>query len=196
MRVGYVRVSKHIQNKDLQLDALNDAGCERIFIDEESGSKIERKGLTELLSFVRFGDVVVVWRLDRLSRRLMDMLLLVSDLNTQGVSLVSCTQQIDTATPNGKLYMHLFGTLAEWERDQLIERTNAGLAAARARGRIGGRKKILNEKEESLVLRAYESKQYTIAEVCGMVKGKPISKDTLRRIVMRHRQQAQEEQAG
>jgi DNA invertase Pin-like site-specific DNA recombinase len=143
MKIGYIRVSKQEQNEALQRDALQAAGCEKYFSDKMTGSTFERKGLEELLAFVRSGDTVVVWKLDRLGRSLKDLIETLNLLKNRGVDFASLTESIDTTTSGGKLIFHLMGALAEFERDLIRERTNAGLAAARARGRIGGRPRRL-----------------------------------------------------
>src|SRR5947209_797764 len=139
MLIGYARVSTQDQTLNLQLDALNKAGCNRIFTDTISGSIQERKGLEEALSFVRPGDSLVVWRLDRLGRSLKHLIETIGQLNRKGIGFRSITESIDTTTSSGKLVFHVFGALAEFERDLIRERTKAGLAAARMRGRLGGR---------------------------------------------------------
>jgi len=146
MLIGYARVSTSEQNLDLQLDALKKAGCEKIYEDVASGSKTERKGLNNILSYVRTGDTLVVWKLDRLGRSLRHLITVVNRMNESGVFFMSLQENIDTTTPGGKMIFHVFGALAEFERDIIRERTLAGLAAARARGRKGGRpKKITKE---------------------------------------------------
>src|SRR5438876_573697 len=141
MLVGYARVSTQDQTLDLQQDALAKAGCERILTDTISGSIQERKGLEEALSFLRAGDSLVVWRLDRLGRSLKHLIETIAHLNARGIGLRTITESIDTTTSSGKLVFHVFGALAEFERDLVRERTQAGLLAARARGRLGGRPK-------------------------------------------------------
>ncbi len=143
MLVGYARVSTTEQTLDLQFDALKKAGCSKIFTDTASGAKTERKGLDEALSYVREGDTLVVWRLDRLGRSLTHLIETVSQLDNRKIGFKSLTEQIDTTTSGGKLIFHIFGALAEFERNLIRERTNAGLQAARARGRVGGRPKKL-----------------------------------------------------
>jgi len=138
-RLGYARVSTLEQDDALQHDALTAAGCERIFTDKASGKLEHRPALDALLDQVRPGDTVVVWRLDRLGRSLRHLLETVADLERRGIGFASLTEQIDTSTPGGKLVFHLFGALAEFEHALIRERTMAGLAAARARGRVGGR---------------------------------------------------------
>jgi len=139
MKIGYVRVSKQEQHEALQIDALKVAGCEKWFLDKMTGSKAERKGLDEALAYLRPGDTLVVWKLDRAGRSLTHLIDLLKGLNERGIGFMSLTEQIDTTTPGGKLIFHLMGALAEFERDLIRERTNAGLAAAKARGRVGGR---------------------------------------------------------
>lgn len=138
-KLGYARVSTLHQDEALQYDALQAAGCDRVFTDKASGKLESRPALDELLAQARPGDTVVVWRLDRLGRSLRHLIEVVAVLEQRGVAFVSLTESLDTSTPGGKLVFHLFGALAEFERDLIRERTMAGLAAARARGRTGGR---------------------------------------------------------
>jgi DNA invertase Pin-like site-specific DNA recombinase len=145
MLIGYARVSTDDQNLDLQRDALKQAGCEQIFTDHISGTKAERPGLTDALSHLRDGDTLVVWRLDRLGRTLPHLIETVNGLQNRGIGFKSLTESIDTTTSGGKLIFHIFGALAEFEREIIRERTNAGLSAARARGRKGGRPKALSK---------------------------------------------------
>src|SRR5712691_1409424 len=139
MLIGYARVSTDEQNLDLQRDALLKAGvaAKDIFTDKVTGTQSDRPGLTEALSHLRAGDTLVVWRLDRLGRSLRDLIDRLLDLDQRGIGFKSLTEAIDTTTPGGKLIFHIFGSLAEFERDLIRERTTAGLAAARARGRLG-----------------------------------------------------------
>lgn len=146
MRIGYARVSTIDQDLALQLDALRGAGCERVFEDKESGAKSERPGLAAALDFARAGDVLVVWRLDRLGRSLPDLVRVVADLEGQGIGFESLQEKIETGSATGKLVFHVFAALAEFERGLIGERTRAGLAAARARGKMGGRKGLAPEK--------------------------------------------------
>lgn len=138
-KLGYARVSTLDQDPALQHDALTASGCDRIFVDKASGKLASRPALDDLLQQLRPGDTVVVWRLDRLGRSLRHLLETVAGLEERGVTFVSLTENINTSTPGGRLVFHLFGALAEFERDLIRERTAAGLAAARARGRVGGR---------------------------------------------------------
>lgn len=139
MKLGYARVSTIDQNAQLQMNALVAAGCERTFSEQASGAQRDRPQLAAALEFARSGDVLVVWKLDRLARSLSQLLWTSEMLDRRGVGLLSLTESIDTTTPGGRLVFHLFGALAEFERSLIRERTMAGLAAARAAGRRGGR---------------------------------------------------------
>ena len=143
MKIGYARVSTQDQNLDLQWDALKQAGCEKIIEDTASGGRRDRIGLERVREQLRPGDVLVVWRLDRLGRSLRHLIDLMAELETEKVGFQSLQESIDTTTPGGKLVFHIFGALAEFERNLIRERTRAGLEAARARGRKGGRPKPL-----------------------------------------------------
>jgi DNA invertase Pin-like site-specific DNA recombinase len=178
MLVGYARVSSHDQTLDLQKDALEKVGCTRIFTDTISGSTTERIGLTKALNFVREGDVLVVWRLDRLGRSLQHLIETLAVLQQRGIGLKSLTENIDTTTPGGKLIFHVFGALAEFERDLIRERTQAGLAAARARGKQGGRPAILDEKKRKLLNTLYADNSNSIADIQSMLH---ISKSSIYR---------------
>ncbi len=139
MKIGYARVSTDDQRMDLQRDALTAAGCEKVFTDTASGAKAARPGLAEALAFARKGDVLVVWRLDRLGRSLPELVKVVGELEAAGVGFESVTERIETSSAAGRLVFHVFAALAEFERRLIVERTHAGLEAARARGRKGGR---------------------------------------------------------
>lgn len=140
MLLGYARISTNDQNFDLQIDALTKHGCERFYKDTVSGAKAKRPGLDEMLKEARPKDVIVIWKLDRLGRSLKHLVDLVAELNERDIGLVSLNDPIDTTTAQGRLVFNIFASLAEFEREIIRERTNAGLAAARARGRTGGRK--------------------------------------------------------
>lgn len=176
MLIGYARVSTDEQNLDLQKDALQQAGCERILADQQSGVKAERQGLKAALAYARPGDTLVVWRLDRLSRSLKDLIELVTHLEAQGIGLKSLQEALDTSSSSGKLIFHLFGALAEFERNLIRERTQAGLRAARARGRKGGRPKALDAEKSALAIQLYEEKTRTVKQICQLMG---ISKPTL-----------------
>ena len=169
MLIGYARVSTLEQRLDLQQDALRDAGCERIFTDSVSGAKNERPGLTAALAACRAGDILVVWKLDRLGRSLAHLVETVQALAGRGIGLRSLQEQLDTTTSGGKLIFHIFASLAEFERDLIRERTNAGLAAARARGRKGGRPKGVDEKKRKAALALKRDPHYSIREICEIV---------------------------
>lgn len=144
MRIGYARVSTDVQDHALQLDALNAAGCERVFTEIGSGSRADRAELSKALEQARQGDVLVVWRLDRLARSLRHLIDVAEDLNRREVALLSVTEAIDTTTPSGRFMFSILGALAQMEREIIVERTRAGLAAAAARGRRGGRPPALD----------------------------------------------------
>ena len=166
--IGYARVSTTEQHLHLQQDALYAAGCLKIFTVTISGAKSERKGLAEALDFIRAGDTLVVWRLDRLGRSLKDLIERITDLHSRNIGFKSLTENIDTTTSGGKLIFHIFGALAEFERDIIKERTNAGLTAARARGRQGGRPRstLSDEKKLQLARQMYENKSLPMREIC------------------------------
>lgn len=145
MLVGYVRVSTQDQNLDLQLEALRKAGCEKIYEDKASGSKAERPGLKLALEVLREGDSLVVWKLDRLGRTVKQLVVFVSEFEEQGIHFKSLTDAIDTSTPSGRFFFHIMASLSQMERELMLERTRAGLTAARVRGRMGGRKRKMTE---------------------------------------------------
>jgi DNA invertase Pin-like site-specific DNA recombinase len=176
MLIGYARVSTLDQNPELQIDALKIAGCVKIFIDKISGTVSDRPELKKLREQLRKGDTLVVWRLDRLGRSLKDLLNWMAELETLEVSFKSLQENIDTSTPTGKLVFHLFGALSEFERSLIQERTKAGLTAARARGRVGGRPKKLSNRKQEIAKDMYSSKKYTIKAICEELG---ISKPTL-----------------
>lgn len=163
--LGYARVSTPEQDLALQLDALDAAGCWKVFRDVASGAKTARPDLDSLLDQIRPGDTLVVWKLDRLGRSMQHLIDTVGMLRDRGVHFRSLTEGIDTATPTGKLVFHIFAALAEFERDRIIERTEAGLAAARARGRFGGRRKSLTQRQVLTLYRMYDSREHTVAEI-------------------------------
>ncbi len=173
MQIGYARVSTEEQTLHLQLDALTAAGCDRLFTDTASGARTERLGLTEALDHLRAGDTLVVWRLDRLGRSLRHLIETVTALAERGVGFRSLTESIDTTSPGGKLIFHIFGALAEFERDLIRQRTRAGLTAARARGRTGGRphaKGLADPRQRALAKLLYDAKQTPVNDLARMFK--------------------------
>lgn len=166
MFIGYSRVSTTDQSLDLQNDELQKAGCEKIFSDTASGAKTERLGLAEALSYAREGDILVVWKLDRLGRSLPHLIETVQKLQERGVGFKSLRECIDTTSTGGKLVFHIFGALAEFERELIRERTKAGLTSARARGRIGGRPKALDESKAQIARSLHADQKTSISQIC------------------------------
>lgn len=166
MKIGYARVSTQDQNLDLQIDALTQEGCDKIFEDKASGSDPERTQLGKMLEQLRAEDVVVVWKLDRLGRNLKHLIELVSDFDKMGVGLKSLKEDINTTTSTGKLVFNIFGALAEFERDIIRERTKAGLEAARARGRVGGRKRSLDDNQVQMLRAMAQDRTVSVATIC------------------------------
>jgi DNA invertase Pin-like site-specific DNA recombinase len=157
--IGYARVSTIEQNPGLQLDALHAAGCARVFTEEASGAAAERPELARALDHLRAGDALVVWKLDRLGRSLRHLIDTVRALEDRGVGFRSLQEQVDTTTPGGRLVFHVFGALAEFERDLIRERTHAGLAAARARGRRGGRPSVMTAEKLRAARQLYDARE-------------------------------------
>lgn len=178
MLIGYARVSTQDQNLDLQLDALNRAGCDKVFTDTASGAKAARPGLDQTLSHAREGDTLVVWKLDRLGRSIRHLIDTIKDLERRKVGFKSLQEAIDTTTPGGKLVFHVIAALAEFERDLIKERTNAGLSSARARGRKGGRPKSLSAKQLTQARALLKDASVPIGEICKTLK---VSRSTLYR---------------
>jgi DNA invertase Pin-like site-specific DNA recombinase len=168
--LGYARVSTPEQDLALQLDALEAAGCDRIFSDIASGAKAERPDLVRLLDYVRAGDTLVVWKLDRLGRSMRHLVETVESLKERDVHFRSLQENIDTSTATGKLIFHIFAALAEFERDLIRDRTEAGLAAARARGRVGGRKRSLSPVQVNVARTMYDSRNHTLAEIARALR--------------------------
>ncbi len=172
MLVGYIRVSTNEQNTALQRDALERSGCELIFEDKMSGKTSDRPGLKKLLKTLSPGDTLVVWKLDRLGRSMRHLVILVEELRQRAVNFRSLTDSIDTSTPMGRFFFHVMGALAEMERELIVERTLAGLAAARAQGRIGGRRpKLTKEQHEQiarLIKNGHDRKQLAIIYDIGI----------------------------
>jgi len=182
MIVGYARVSTQEQNLELQLDALAKAGCDRTFEDHASGAKMARPGLDDALSHLREGDVLVIWKLDRLGRTIRGLIELVGELRERGMGFRSLTEGFDTSTPGGRLIFHVFAALAEMERDLIRERTQAGLAAARARGRNGGRKPKLSGKRLAHARELLANRDISVGEVAATLG---VDRSTLYRALAR-----------
>ena len=183
MLIGYVRVSTNDQNTDLQRNALVCAGCEQIFEDKLSGTKTDRPGLKRALKRLQKGDTLVVWKLDRLGRSMRNLVLLVDELRQRGIHFKSLTDSIDTSSPMGRFIFHIMSALAEMERELIVERTRAGLAAAREKGRIGGRRPQLTPEQWAqagrLIANGVDRKQVAIiydVAVCTLYKKFPASK--------------------
>jgi len=177
MKIGYARVSTQDQSLDLQLDALEKAGCNKIYQEKVSGMKDDRPELNQLIEYAREGDVLVVYKLDRLGRSTKRLIELSEQLQERGIELVSIRDSIDTTTAVGKAMFKMLAVLAEMERDLISERTRAGLESARARGRNGGRPKKDNRLVEK-ALKLYDTEQYTVKEIEDMTS---VSKATLYR---------------
>ncbi len=178
MKIGYARISTVDQNLELQTDALEKTGCEKIFTDQASGAKDDRQGLIDAIEFCRTGDSMVVWKLDRLGRSLKHLIETINLLHEKKVGFVSVQESIDTTTSGGKLIFHVFGALAEFERELIRERTNAGLASARSRGRLGGRPRAMTDKQLRIAKIMLKDPNTTSMEVCRTLQ---ISKTTLYR---------------
>ena len=176
--LGYARVSTIEQNPQLQLDALVGAGCERIWTDHASGALDQRVELAAVLNYLRPGDTLVVWRLDRLARSTRHLLELGERFAEQNIGLRSLTEAIDTTTPAGRLVFHIFGAIAEFERDLIKERTHAGLAAARARGRVGGRPTKMTPQKITIARQLRDERELTMAQIADTIG---VSRPTLYR---------------
>lgn len=186
MKVGYARVSTREQNLDMQVIALEEAGCEKIYEETVSGAKSERPILENVINQLRPKDVLIVWKLDRLGRSLKNLVELVQRLMEKEIGLCSLNDPIDTTNPQGRLIFNIFASLAEFERDIIRERTQAGLSAARARGKKGGRPRGLSKAAEATACAAetlYKEKKLSVIEICKKLS---ISKSTLYKY-LRHR---------
>lgn len=167
MNIGYCRISTSEQNLDLQIQALKEAGCEKIFEEVASGAKDDRPKLKEAIDYARKGDVIVVWKLDRLSRSLKHLIETVNDLEKKEIGFRCITQNLDTTSSSGKLVFHVFGAISEFERALIRERTAAGLKIARARGRLGGRPKVLDQEKIIIAQSLYDDKKTTVDKICS-----------------------------
>jgi len=166
MKIGYARVSTREQNPSLQIDALKQAGCERIFQDVASGAKSSRPELDKLLAEARTGDTIIIWKLDRLGRSLRHLVELVETLSAQKIGLKSLNDPVDTTHAQGRLIFNLFASLAEFERDLIVERTHAGLASARARGRKGGARYKMTPAKLRLAVASMGTAQTHVGDLC------------------------------
>ena len=173
MLIGYARVSTQDQKPELQIDALESAGCEKVFQEKASGAKRNRPELMEAIDYLRPGDVLVVWKLDRLARSLKQLIETVEQLETGQIGFRSLTENINTTTPGGKLIFHIFGSLAEFERSIIRERTQAGLTAARARGRLGGRPPSLSDDDKRVAQAMLKDPSITMVEVAKRLNVSP-----------------------
>lgn len=177
MNIGYARVSSGDQCLALQEDALNRVGCTKIFTDKISGRVEQRDGLNLALSYLRSGDNIVVYSLSRLGRSLKQLIEIVNELENKNIGLISITEQIDTSSPSGKLLFHLLASLAQFEADLIKQRTLAGLEAARARGKVGGRPKKLSD-SDIMVARTLYGGGISLDEICAKLS---VSRATLYR---------------
>jgi DNA invertase Pin-like site-specific DNA recombinase len=184
MYIGYARVSTQDQKLDLQLDALKAAGCEEIFSDIASGARTDRPELETAVNYLRPGDTLVVWQLSRLGRSLQHLIEVVNDLNSKGIAFKSLKENIDTSTAGGRLIFHIFGALAEFERELIRERTNAGLQSARARGRFGGRPVIMTRKQILKAVELMDAQTVAVNDIAHMFG---VSRATLYRVVSEYK---------
>lgn len=180
MFIGYARVSTQDQSLDLQIDALKKADCENIYSDIAGSVATKRTGLEELLKYIRKGDTLVVWRLDRLGRSLRNLIDLVNDLSKREIGFKSLQEHLDTTTSGGRLIFHIFASLAQFERELIKDRTQAGLKAARSRGRLGGRPSSLDETGITMAKNLMANPANTIPEICKTLK---VSRATLYRSI-------------
>lgn len=180
MKVGYARVSTNEQETHLQTDALSGAGCERIFNEKASGAQRDRPQLARALEYLRAGDVLVVWKLDRLARSLRQLIETVEDLQEREIGFVSLTEGIDTTSPGGKLVFHIFGALAEFEREMIRERTKAGLKAAKGRGRKLGRPAALTDAQIEMARAMRATGKHSMPEIAKQLG---VSRATLYRCI-------------
>ena len=189
MLIGYARVSTEDQNLDGQIDRLKEIGCEKIFKEHASGVNKDRKELARALEILRKGDTFVVDRLDRLGRSIKQLIEFVNDLEKKGIQFLSAREDINTSTPTGKFFFHVTAAFAELERNLIKERTKVGLAAARARGRKGGRKRVIDDKTFQIALQLYEENKTPVTDIC---KSLGIAKRTFYRYLDEHKHNIQQ----
>jgi len=166
MKIGYARVSTHEQNLEAQLDALRQAECDKIISEKVTTRKAERLKLNEALAWLRPGDILICTKMDRLARNIRELLTIMDNLTERSIDVVFIDQKIDTTQAGGRLIFHMFAALAEFERDLIRERTFAGLIAARARGRKGGRRRVLSGTKLETAFKMYDSREYTVRQIC------------------------------
>lgn len=188
MKIGYARVSTNDQNLDLQIDALKSAGSERIYSDEISGSTTSRPEFNKMLEALRPGDVLTIWKLDRIGRSLKHLIQIADDLQDKGIHLHIITQGIDTRAPAGKMLYQILGSIAEYEKSLIQERVQAGLKAAKARGRVGGRPSALSHEKQKQAVAMFHSKAMSAA---SLAKTFGVSKPTLYKYVNKHNERRQ-----
>jgi DNA invertase Pin-like site-specific DNA recombinase len=184
MQVGYARVSTHDQNMNSQIDALKNAGCTKVYKEIVSGIKSEKKALEEALEYLRPGDTLVVWRLDRLGRSLAGLIQFMNVLENRGIGFKSLAESIDTTTPTGKFFFHITGAFAELERNLIRERTKAGLISARSRGKNGGRPRTLDNDTFKMAFHLYKENTIPVGSICTKFG---IAKRTFYRYLERNR---------
>lgn len=177
--IGYVRVSTQDQNPDSQTDALEGVGCDKIFIDHASGKLAKRPALSDALGYLRDGDTLIVTKLDRLGRSVRNLKEIADQLEQQGIALKALSQGIDTTTPGGRLFFHMLAAIAEFEHDLIVERTQEGLSAARARGRSGGRRPKMSATKSAQARAMYDTGDYTVQEIADTF-------DVARQTIYRH----------
>jgi len=180
MKIGYARVSTRDQEAHLQTDAMTEAGCERIFEEKASGAQRDRPELHRAIEYLRPGDVLIVWKLDRLARSLRQLIETVEDLQERGIGFISLTEGIDTTSPGGKLVFHIFGALAEFEREMIRERTKAGLKAAKGRGRKLGRPAVLSDAQIEMARAMRATGKHSMPEIAKQLG---VSRATLYRVL-------------
>lgn len=183
MKIGYARVSTLDQNHGLQIKALEKAGCNRIFAEKISGKSRKRPELEKMLEHIRSDDVLIVTKLDRLARSVSDLVAIMAELKCKGAGFLSLAENMDLSTPQGRLQMNLFASIAEFERDLIVQRTKEGLAHAKARGRIGGRRPVLSDLQKKTLIKSLERKELSIKEC---VKAFKVSESTIKRVWRDH----------
>lgn len=186
MKIGYARVSTLDQNHEVQIEALKKAGCDRIFAEKVSGKSRKRPELLKMLEHIRSDDVLIVTKLDRLARSVSDLVAIMAELKEKEAGFLSLAENMDLSSPQGRLQMNLFASIAEFERDLIVQRTNEGLAHARARGRVGGRRPSLSDLQKETLIKSLERKELSIKECAKAFK---VSETTIKRVWRAHNKQ-------